>query len=249
MRREDGLYQYMGKVDYIQDQTVARGPTLVIWPTGRRASAENFDPMSYLGKTYLGHDIPQYLDTISSLLENSVFEPKSEDDQAKARLVFDRTGDIVRIKVEGLVNGITDITDEYQFDLSQGGNAITHKHIHEFATAEQTATYEQIGAVWVPRSYQFQRRSKNEKELTGLIIKRVEFAANILNKEIDDSVFTIENLGIREGQYVVDRRIPESPVVVRYGIGPVIPGCRINTVQCEIGRPVVATQPSSVPRE
>jgi hypothetical protein len=70
--------------------------------------------------------------------------------------------------------------------------------------------------VWIPQSY-FEDKEVGEGATQGRSWKkRITFASEAINQPIDDSEFTLAALGVKPGDFVTDRRQPESSVSFRY---------------------------------
>ena len=163
------------------------------------------DPMKYLTHTR------DFNEDISAML-TGYYEDAGTDEASSAKVY--REGDLVIVEQ----SSDTDKTRTV-FDLSKGGNAVETRHEYIgvrqeerkwIAVTEEKWTYEETGGVWLASTYSSIR--SNPKHLTkdGIVkfattTKREEFSDNILNTLIDPEEFSLESLGVKEGDRVGDR--------------------------------------------
>jgi hypothetical protein len=114
-------------------------------------------------------------------------------------------------------------TNRYVFDLDQGANVVALGGADPEVKEEHSRSFEQVQGIWVPKT----TTSKNTNLRTGMVHERkVTWLRNVLNEPLPAEAFSPEQVSVRQGDFVHDRR---SGVDYRYDkSGPGDLGWRIK---------------------
>ena len=109
------------------------------------------------------------------------------------------------------------VINRYIFDLSKGGNLVAFYAESEYINGVASIDYEAHKGLWVPISHSFRQVNLPNNGQPGITILRDTKLNTIkLNEELDPKIFTVENLGVKPGNWVVDRRHPSNPITFEY---------------------------------
>jgi len=101
-------------------------------------------------------------------------------------------------------------TWSYTFDLAKGGSLVTVEN--SGTDMQNTYEYEfvQIDGVWLPKAFKCKRVSRANPAEKVIHEEEVQFVENVINKDIPESAFTVEAMGVHSGYYITDNRIGAS---------------------------------------
>ena len=113
-----------------------------------------------------------------------------------------RKGDLVTLRF--LFN---DVNDRYIFDLSKGGNIVDWSSKQQNVINTLKYTYEKKAGSWVLKTYE-----KYHYDTTWGMIRTstrlLKFENSVVNVPIGEDEFTVDKLGIKQGDLVQDSRLP-----------------------------------------
>lgn len=164
--------------------------TVVIWPREEAAERSrglySFDPMFYWDRH--GRDIPGYL--------RHHIENWGNPEMTPARVY--REGQLVVMELVG-----DTVRNRFVFDMEKGGNVVEYTASDSRRSGTFVWTYEQRDGVWVPATL---KRTVVENGEGSSETREIEvtFGTNAVNQLIDESVFTVEGLGVAPGTRVTD---------------------------------------------
>lgn len=130
-----------------------------------------------------------------------------------------REGGLVTLEVQFGENN--DKIEKYIFDLSIGGNLIEYYNKTPTADNIRKYEYETNSGVWVLKSYKYTnvtRRKDGDLRTT----RSINWGNSVVNVPFEEDEFTLEKLGLRQGDDIHDRRLNMR---YKYGGGYVIRIC------------------------
>ena len=108
-----------------------------------------------------------------------------------------RVGDIVKVTTRG------EILNCYEVDLSKGSNVVRYTGSDKTRTEDIVTEYEKLGDLWIPTL----RVHKNAlHDGTTIFHWEYKLKTTAVNHAMDESTISLESLGAKAGDRIVDRR-------------------------------------------
>jgi hypothetical protein len=171
-------------------------PGIFIEPATVRSVTDEFNPMYYFG--YQGENLSDTL----------LWHADHAETSGDIEWVVSRNGPTVTLRcdTEGLYN-------EYALNLDTGANLLHYRAGDATEDATVEWTYELSNSVWIPKTWSRVKRERwrieNKKRIPSMDEKTktrtVTWTESKVNEPIADSEFSMEKLGIKSGELVVDR--------------------------------------------
>jgi len=95
------------------------------------------------------------------------------------------------------------VVNHYVVDLGQGANVVAYNSSDPFGTLNYSYTFAEVAGCWVPVHYEYQH---NSTERSTTYHRLARWTENIVNEPTDEKLFSIESLGVRDGDRVKDSR-------------------------------------------
>lgn len=95
------------------------------------------------------------------------------------------------------------VMNRYDVDLSQGANVIAYDSADPFGTLNYKYTFINVAGCWVPDRFEYHHVS-TERNTTYR--RTAEWTEHVVNEPSDASVFSLESLGVGDGDRVKDSR-------------------------------------------
>lgn len=95
------------------------------------------------------------------------------------------------------------VLNHYDVDLGQGANVVAYNSSDPFGTLNYKYSFAEVAGCWVPVSYEYQHDS-TERSTTYHRLAR--WTENVVNEPTDEKLFSLESLGVRDGDRIKDSR-------------------------------------------
>jgi hypothetical protein len=161
-------------------------------------SGAGFDPMFYL--TLGGESVDRRL----LFLHENAHNPRMSGHH-----VITRNGSRVQVKVTSPGRN-KELANASVYDLSRGGNRVEYHHSSDNVASDWKYTYERHDGAWVLKSLTRADTSREHGpgEDAGPIMttmkKSIEWTTNVVNEPLAPDAFSLDKLGVRPGDTVLD---------------------------------------------
>jgi hypothetical protein len=123
------------------------------------------------------------------------------------RWTVEREGDVITVE-----HAVAETTNRFEIDLSLCGNVVRAEYAEPGMKTTYEMSWQQVGGVWIPRTYSSVAPSLDYGRLTYWT-RKMEWRDNVVNEAIAEQVFTRDSLPLVPGDRVTNRQTGESYTV------------------------------------
>jgi len=114
-----------------------------------------------------------------------------------------RKGDLISFVSNLVMPNGGKVYNQYDVDLSKGANVVNYDSSDPYGTLSYKYDFANVSNSWVPISYEY---THNSSEHSTKYHRIARWTQNVVNEPTDESLFSIESLGIGNGDRVKDSR-------------------------------------------
>lgn len=114
-----------------------------------------------------------------------------------------RQGDIISFVSNVVMPRGGKVLNRYDVDLSKGANVVKYDSSDPYGTLWYTYDFANVSGSWVPVSYEYDHHSTEHSTKYHRVAK---WTQNVVNEPSDANLFSIESLGVGDGDRVKDSR-------------------------------------------
>ena len=114
-----------------------------------------------------------------------------------------RQGDMISFVSDAVMPNGGKVMNRYDVDLSKGANVVAYSSSDPYGTLSYKYQFAKVSNSWVPVSYEY---NHNSTERSTSYQRSAKWTENVVNEPTDAGLFSIESLGVGDGDRVKDSR-------------------------------------------